>query len=434
MSELDQFETRVRQNIKLLSSPNAKARRKAAAWLGEAGDPNAITRLKQIYDEDPDGKVRDAAAYSLGMFRALEQGMNSEDSDKVFDLLEEIALKNKMGGRVRIPVSTMSKVIAGLLVSLIILLAFNFVVWPQFEGQINDALGIEALADAQAGGSAQVQGREAVMADIDVLRAAIGSDVTTLQSQYSVVQAGGQVDCAASFSNPVVYDISQAGDASDLSAIATNLNGQIINLITAKAPYNQACPDNAASLTADQLAGPQATLVALQTALAAIDSDIAAAKGEVIVPTPTQEGVTAPDPTVVPPDIAANLSVHLTPLFTILDEARSVRGSVTALNAFWEGVSDNVVASGCNEPVPAIAENYILPESDAQASVNLKLSVDLLNTGLAFTRQGWDLRQTSCAASDLLNNRETGLTLAINARIAFDNAETTLSRVRESLR
>ena len=46
MSELDAFEANVRNYIKLLSSPDAKVRRKAAAWLGEAGDPNAITRLK----------------------------------------------------------------------------------------------------------------------------------------------------------------------------------------------------------------------------------------------------------------------------------------------------------------------------------------------------------------------------------------------------
>ena len=76
---LEAFEENVRDNIKMLSAKDAKTRMKAAAWLGEAGDPTAITMLKQVYKDDPDPKVRDTAKYSLGMFRKLEEALKAAE-------------------------------------------------------------------------------------------------------------------------------------------------------------------------------------------------------------------------------------------------------------------------------------------------------------------------------------------------------------------
>src|SRR5690606_17805994 len=127
------FESNVRQNIKLLSSPDAKVRRKAAAWLGEAGEPSAITRLKQVYETDPDASVRQAAAYSLGMFKMLEQQMDGPNSERVYELLEDVQMRGKMGQRARIRTGCLMRLLVALLVSLAIILAFNFVIWPQYE-------------------------------------------------------------------------------------------------------------------------------------------------------------------------------------------------------------------------------------------------------------------------------------------------------------
>jgi HEAT repeat protein len=52
MPDLDAFEAEVKGKIKQLSSKDAATRRKAAAWLGEAGDPTAITSLAQVYKND----------------------------------------------------------------------------------------------------------------------------------------------------------------------------------------------------------------------------------------------------------------------------------------------------------------------------------------------------------------------------------------------
>jgi hypothetical protein len=118
-------------------------------------------------------------------------------------------------------------------------------------------------------------------------------------------------------------------------------------------------------------------------------------------------------------------------LFTIIDEARSTRGSVTLLQTFWEGASASPDAAGCNEPIPEIPDDYVVPPN-VRITADLQLAIDLVNSGLAFTRQGWSLKQQACTAGDLLNNRENGLMLVTNAQISFDSAETKLNQVLEA--
>lgn len=272
MSELDAFEAKVRQNIKLLSSSDPKERRKAAAWLGEAGEPSAITRLKQVYEEDTDASVRQAAGYALGMFKMLEQKMNGPDSERVLDMLEDVQLRGKMGHRTRFSTGCLTRLLVALVVSLAIILAFNFAIWPQYEEQIRDVLGVEApvtaAADETDTAAAPASDAEALAALVAALRA----DATLLQTQYANPEA---LDCAAAFSNPTPYT---AADEA-LADVATRLNGQVVQLITAKAPYNQACTDGSAALTAAQVAGPQAALEIMLTELAAIETDLNSVNG-----------------------------------------------------------------------------------------------------------------------------------------------------------
>ena len=272
MSELDAFEVNVRQNIKLLSSPDAKVRRKAAAWLGEAGEPSSITRLKQVYETDPDANVRQAAAYSLGMFKMLEQQMNGPNSEHVYELLEDVQMRGKIGHRARIRTGCLARLIVGLVVSLAIILAFNFLIWPQSQDQIRDVLGVEAPADAADSDDAEAitpaTDAEALSALLTNLRA----DATLLQTQYANPAA---LDCDATFANPTPYTATDTA----LADLATRINGQVVQLITAKAPYNQACSDGSAALTAEQVAGPQAAIEAVLTELTAIETELNAANG-----------------------------------------------------------------------------------------------------------------------------------------------------------
>jgi hypothetical protein len=60
------------------------------------------------------------------MFRALEREWNSDRQDRAVQLLEDIALKGKMGKRVPIPVRTLVLLQGFLVILLVILLAVNF--------------------------------------------------------------------------------------------------------------------------------------------------------------------------------------------------------------------------------------------------------------------------------------------------------------------
>lgn len=274
MSELDLFEAQVRENIKQLSSHDARVRREAATWLGESGDPSAITRLKQVYEEDPDASVRKAAAYSLGMFRALEREMGGENSARVYELLEDIALRNKRGRRKTISTGCLMRVVVGLLVSLALLLAFNFLIWPRYGAQVAALLNVAGPdgSGATSGTTGTTEADGTPQEQLAALATAIREDATTLQAVYANPDA---LDCDADFQNPIAYDASSLSDQPELNGLAARLNAQIVQLFTAKAPYNQACAASETALSADQVAGPLATLETLLAELDAIENDMA---------------------------------------------------------------------------------------------------------------------------------------------------------------
>ena len=199
--------------------------------------------------------------------------MAGENSDKIYDTLEEIALRGKFGRRVPVPVSILRKLAVALLVSLAILAAFNFYLWPEYEPEINTALGLSS-EEVPVTGDGPLD-REGLSAAIGDVVAATRSDAVQLQEQYTSVQNGGELNCEAEFNNPIVFDISRTGDHEDLAALATDLNTQIISLVTAaKTPYNRACAADGAVPDPGEMAAQQATLDNLLAALNQIEANL----------------------------------------------------------------------------------------------------------------------------------------------------------------
>ena len=424
MSELDVFESQVREQIRQLDSPKASVRRKAAAWLGEAGDPSAIKRLTEIYQKDPNTSVRAAAAYSLGMFRALEGGMQSDDPDPVYELLEDIALRGKMGRRVPIATGCLGRAILGLLVSLALLLVFNFVIWPQYGPQID---GI--LVGETSGAALDAPDRASAIADLTALVDDIRNDTTTLQAQYADVST---LDCDTDFVGPIAYDVS--GLDADIMTVGSNINAQIVQLAINRGPFNQACASDSPALTNDQVSTQLTALGTILETLPELEADLEGLPETAPLETATPDATTEVDATPVedaPTEVVADPKSHLPALFASLDEIRSPSGAYALMATFWEGVSNNPVNSGCNNPVPPVPADYALPDVDASASSDLKLGVDLYNTGLALTRQGWDLIATACASGNLMDTREAGLMTTANANISFESAETLFTQMRD---
>ncbi len=434
MSELDAFEAKVSENIKLLSSTDAKVRRKAAEWLGEAGDPRAITRLRQVYKEDRDKKVRQTAEYSLGMFRALEQGLAGNKRDAVVQRLEDIALRGKMGRRTSIRRSTLAKINLGLLIALILLLLFNFVIWDKLKPILNQTAAVASVAsNDNESEDVPAKDRDTLLNEITAQLTLVRNDVERLQSQFQTVLGGGTVNCGVFFNNPSEYSADSARNEPDIVAIITDLNAAHSNLVTAKAAYNQACPPNSQPFTAAEVGAPMGQVVQALTSLAAVDAALPAARGEAVDATEAvTQAASTQEAVVSTPTPEINVRGHLTALGQIVDNVQAARGANTILNQYWSDVRASGTRAGCNQPVPTIPPDYVLPDIDAQAIPNLKLAVDLINGGLSFLRQGWSQYTNACNANNLAEALAAGAQNAQNATSAFENAQTMLTTVRNS--
>jgi len=435
MSELDAFEAKVSENIKLLSSSDAKTRRQAAEWLGEAGDPRAITRLRQVYKEDRDKKVRQAAEYSLGMFRALEQGLAGSKRETVVKMLEDIALRGKMGRRSPLQRSTLAKINLGLLFSIILFLLFNFVIWPRLKPILNQSSSSSSVVvnnDNEAD-DPPAKDRGTLLAEVRAELTLVRDDVERLQRQYQTVLGGGAVNCGVFFNNPPVYDPASARNEPDIASVIADLNAAHESLVAAKEAYVKACPPNNTPLTAAEVGAPMGQVVQALQSLAAVDAALTALESGAALPTEaaTQESATQ-EAVVSTPTPEINIRSHLTALGEIVDNVQAARGANTILIQYWNDVRASGSRAGCSLPVPTIPPDYTLPEADAQAVPNLKLAVDLINGGLRFLRQGWTQYTNACNSNNLAAALSDGAQSSQNATSAFENAQTMLTTVRNS--
>ena len=107
----------------------ALERAKAGKKISEAGDAFDGDALQLIGGAEADMLVEatytdlETAEPATSHVRAaLEKGMQGDDPDAVYDLLEDIALRGKMGRRVRIPTGCLARLALGLFSSLALLL------------------------------------------------------------------------------------------------------------------------------------------------------------------------------------------------------------------------------------------------------------------------------------------------------------------------
>lgn len=414
MPDLETFEAEVKKNIKQLSSKDAKARRKAAAWLGEAGDPTAITALVQVYKNDRDARVRDAARYSLGMFRALQEAWD-DDLDRVGQLLEDVALNGKMGRRVPIRVRTIVKVELALLLAALLLAAAAFAL-PML-------LRPDGVPSPQQ--LTTTSNREAVMTDLREGWQQLTTNTETLRQEYQKALTGQALDCSRSFT----LAESRLSDAErrefpDAAQLADRLDETARNFTQAKGAYDRACQQNAALAASD--VGPLlAQLGAVSQSLAEIDGQLSGAPATT-APTdlpaaPTDAGVSA---------TPVNVREHVLALQQIIDAMNGFRGANTLLIQYWTEVQTTGATQGCRESAPAIPADYSLPPEAAQSSPNLSLATNLVNTGLRGVRDGWQVFAAACASGSPGPSASSGLTRANAANEAFAQAANLLNTLR----
>lgn len=440
-------------NLQRLGSEKAAVRREAAYQLGELAAADALPELIDLYKNDPDPGVRKAAAYALGMFRAVENALDSGKREKAEALLEaveegEIGHRADRGGALR--------TLLGLILSLGVLVALYFVLPGLIPGGGIAAPRIGAAA-------APASSRAAVAAQLQPVFQRVRDDTTQLQGQLTGLLGGQQLDCAAFFNNPQPVSLSAADAAAypDLNQVAVDLNAAIANVNAAFTRYDQAC-SGVNPLPLDQVGTLLRGLVANINMFPTLESELGAQVQPTAAPTsvpptsapavqpttdpgqaapPTSAPADAPTaipPTPVPPTSPpaaavdpANMRLHLRELYARIDRVTQQRGASTLLTQYWTDVLDAGRTDGCNAAVPEIPETYtVLPESDAVNSPKLGQSVQLINTGLNALRDGWNKFRAACRNGDLTARAQAEYQLALVTGNTFRAALDLLDELR----
>ncbi len=425
--KIAEFESEVNKRIRVLqASKDDKARLDAARWLGEAGEPKAITALRNAYKTDQDAKVRDAARYSLGMFRSLQQALK-EDPDGVVEMLEAVQIEGKFGRRGALSGKSLLRLLIALLISALLVGAASFVLPPILRQALSGSASVAPAPTAVSNAAGENDLRTRVT---DTL-AQLEGQVTQLQSQYSAAAAAGTVDCALAWSNPLPVSVSAESQQSeaDLAALATELNGLIGQYQQARQAYNRACGSTPEAV---QSAEFSASLQSLDTLLQALQSIRTRLSGETTPVTPTPETpatLEATAPSVVEPTVDEAAARHIRLLNEIISDMTELRGAYSRLNQYWIE-AQRTPGSGCGDPVSAadIPADYTIPQAEADANPSLKLAVDLVNQGLSALRQSQTLLEGACQTRTTTNSAAQGIQLTTAAKTAFDTALTALGQ------
>ncbi len=271
------------------------------------------------------------------------------------------------------------------------------------------------------------------MSDLRFSLNMVNSNAAKLQGQYQLKLGGGELTCNEFFDALTPYTLSSNNvrDYPDLAEIATAINQAQMDFIAAKQTYDQVC-DNNQQIDAGEFGAPMAMVVTMVQQLSEASDALTAA-----------EAMSDADNTLAPPveaptletdttsTLNADIRSHITPLQTIVDDMTATRGAYTLLAEYWSEAA-NGGTTGCQDTVPVIPDDYVLPEDLAASAPNLKLSADLVNTGLQLVRSGWAQFTASCADTTEAMGAiaPSWVTNMNNAGIAFETASTQLSNLR----
>ena len=439
---VDERQLLIDEMLDKLEHGKAGERRDAALYLGEAAAGEAVDALVRAYHEDDDKRVRKAAAYALGMFRAVERGLKDGREKQVVAQLNRGEEEGKLGGRA--PIGRWIRINLGLLIALAAVVALF-----QFQDVLRDRL---IPPDPRP--------RAEVAREFETWYALVKNDVRALQAEFvRVVVNGGEFDCTAFFNEPEGYALPKddARAYPDLARFVGEAEAVRAGLMTAKARYNDACYGGS-PLTREGAGEAYAAFVPSITALDALDAEITGVTApptvtvpEAIPPTATAE-LTAAPPTATVPAVAAtsepestspdeppatptespvNVMRHLPALYSIVDTVTGARGASSLLTRYWEDVEVSGRTEGCSITTPPdIPANYLLDEADRVASAELAMAADLINSGLEALRNGWTTFRFACNSRDMGSSFEQGITIARTAADAFQAATPLLDSLR----
>ncbi len=399
----------IARNLQRLTAKQAKDRREAALWLGEAAVVEAVPDLVRVFQTDRNRGVRSAAAYALGQFRAVEVALEDGKQAEVEKLLHRVEAEGKYGSRGS--PGRWLRLTLGLLLSFV---AFAALAWIVYGGPEAIAAALRAVlpnAAAQAAATPDLPELAGYTAGLRSAFTPVSADVTTLQQQYTTALAGNPPDCAVVFHRTEPFALAEAGALRypELGVLAARINEMQSSFSQSVAAFEAAC-QSGAPLTAAS-AGPMYALLRpavdyapqIEAALAALEARL--------TPTPTPSPTATPTPTETPVPPSATPRVtpipttditltdprrHLAALYALVDSMIGVGGQANALRENWQTAFISVRPAACGARQPVLPDSYVLTEAEAAASPELAAAVDLINNGLELLQTSWTNLVLAC--------------------------------------
>jgi hypothetical protein len=407
-------EREIERQLQELKSSDPIVRRAAALYLGEAGAADAVGELIDIYETDEDKRVRKAAAYALGQFKAIDRALLRGRKQEVEKLLRRVEVEGRLGRRA--PTASVLQIIV-LLVVLLLILAAAYIFSPQIRAQFGE------VAQVVQSVTAPRRDRPTLTRDVQAYFTSLRADSDALFADYQRLLSGQALTCSITFTNPPAYLIApeDASANTDIAFVISRLNGIRTQLAEARIPYDEACAGTRTLTTADSGAVLQ-PLVAATQAFQALQSNLDAILG-LPTATPTQ------NPGTPNPFAQASTGELVTLLSSIIEQMAGEGGAATLLAQYWGEAGATGSTTGCSAPPPAIPVNIALPEGLAAGSPNLTLAIEQVNNGLNATRNGWNQLVASCAENAVATQARAGVTNAQNAVASFGLARELISQV-----
>jgi hypothetical protein len=450
---LEEFEAEVDQKIKTLMSRknDPKERVEAAYWLGESGAPKAITALTTVYEKDKKNKkVQQASAYALGQFKALDEAIIRDEGESVMDalgrdenegivqLLQDIALHDERGKRLRLKTGTLVGIMAALAVLFGVLVVLNLVL-PASRNRENSRIAM------RGSGTLAQRSVDEVSLRLDELE----EDAELLQTELNNVRGGEALNCSAGFNNPQDFplDAGVGMQFPDAQLLINDYNAVQADYVRAKLPYDEACRTSA-SISETATNGALTTLTSvlntipdlksqaadLQTEINASVTATAQAQGtnealQLTASVPTDIPTEAPTATATPGLEQSAINRHAGEMINMIDQATGTRGFNTILAQYWAEARDNGATNGCSLPTPTIPEDYVLTEEEQALAPELANAAVQLNTGLALARTGWTFFTNACNNGTVGQNFQLGLDTTAGVQGTLDAALRILNEV-----
>lgn len=445
---LEKHQKRVDQSIKILTSPKADAekKRKAAAFLGESGEPKAITALRYAYnrpDEDP--SVKKEAAYALGRFVALREALET-DPEGAQKGIEAVIFEGKRGQRLALRPGTLGLIEVFMLLTFVLFLGAGVVLPDMLANQPSgpsDEPGTLPTAIPDPDVPTPVPTRAnpaAVLTELQAMARSLNASATALSRQFQAVVRGDGQDCAADYGLPEAYSLPDSLNRSyypELVTTSEQLNAARSELLTAAEVLDQSCAAQE-PLTSADVEDVWDQVIAIQSDIARVPDQLGALElRPTDTPTPTLTPTPSPTPTATP-TATATPTPTLTPtptvdperirrnvltVQTVLDEMNTpINGQNALIIQYWNDVRNAGDTTACRDNRIDIPPDIALPPEDiADMPANLLEAVEITNISLNLTRQSWNLFLESCP-DRLSRNVDRGLDFAQSAATFYDEA------------